>query len=140
MTDLETGSAGIWQVIPDFDHLTAYGKAVCPVCGSTSKTGDPVFRPQAPDDIDGYHDICADCIRQAADFLGWKSPDSYVSMREIASKEHEANIEFGAELVAAREALATVVRDNVRLQDVIDDLNSPVFETLDDVLEDEDSD
>lgn len=140
MTDLTTGSAGIWQVIPDFDHLTAYGKAVCSICGSTSKPGDPVFRPPVPDDVDGYHDICADCIRQAAHFLGFADPAAFDNLENAFNATREAYALQTEELASSREALATVVRDNVRLQDVIDDLNSPVFETIDDVLADEDAD
>lgn len=130
-------TAGLWQVIPDFDHLTAYGQYVCTVSGAPNPKGDVVFRPPHPDDVDGYHDVGADAIRQAADYLGWIAPEAYEALKEHAEREHEANIALGAELVEARDALATVTRENVRLQEVIEELNQPFELAFDDLSEEE---
>lgn len=137
---MSEATAGIWQVIPDYDHLTAYGQYVCSVSGSPSPKGDPVFRPPHPDDVDGFHDVGADAIRQAADYLGWISPDRYAVLEETANRLHDEAVALAKELAEAREVQATLVRENVRLQDIIEELNNPIFEDIDDLIAEEDSD
>lgn len=126
----------IWQTIPDYDHLSYKAQYKCSVCGSGMRKADTViFRPPTFDDIDGFPDVCESCIREAAQFLG---------IAETAGAEH-ANAtltkevaRISEELSASRDALATVTRENVRLQEVIEDLNAPIEEAYG--LMDEDDD
>lgn len=116
----------IWNQIEDFNHLSWEGRAVCANCGSTKQPDDEfVFRPAFLDEVNGFPDICANCIREAADALGIGETGDL----EVELDHTRQNIaDLLEELGAARDALATVTRDNVRLQDVIEDLNAPVEE------------
>lgn len=137
---LTVGSAGVWIVIPDYDHLTAYGQYRCTVSGETCPPGDVVFRPPMPDDIDGYHDVSANAIRQAAEYLGWVAPELYENLREINQHIQLDLARAVEQLQESRDALATVTRENVRLQDEIDALNEPVFADFEDILAAEEGD
>lgn len=126
----------IWNPIPDFNHLSYDGQANCAVCGSDkAKTDEFVFRPPTMDHVSGFFDICASCIGQGADDLGWLEPDRATAIAAAADKAHAEAIALADQLAAARDALATVTRENVRLQEAIDDLNSPVEVSFDEVDE-----
>lgn len=115
----------IWNRIPDFDHLSWDGAAKCFNCGSTKRpTEEGVFRPQNFDDISGFPDICEGCMTEAAAELG------LVASQDGALKEiqHELS-ELLEELRGSRDALATLTRENVRLQELIDDLSQD-FDTV----------
>jgi len=117
----------IWQTISDFDYLSYEGRAVCSICGSTCRKGQMVFRPPQPDDVSGFWDICENCIREAADHLGLGEvgplEKTAEDLRDVVATAHQ-------ELIGAHDALATITRENVRLQDVIEDLNLPLEESF----------
>ena len=128
----------IWQTADSYDHLSHQGQYKCAVCGSGARAADSViFRPPAPDDFDGFFDICESCIREAAQHLG---------IAETAGAEHANRsltkevAKVSADLSASRDALATVTRENVRLQDVLEELSAPIEEPYGLLDTDEDDD
>ena len=126
----------VWLRPPDFDHLSWEGRAVCSNCGSTKRrTEEAIFRPQTLDYFSGHPDLCEGCIGEAAEMIGLVA-DKSGALREV-QQEVSSLLE---ELRMSRDALATVTRENVRLQEVIDDLNEPFMEDLDAVIADEDAD
>lgn len=133
-----TKQSGVWQHLPDFDHLTWESRSVCSNCGSAKRrTESGIFRPNTLDDFSGFPDLCEGCVVEAADMLGLVSADNTGAL-QAAQQEVCDLLE---ELRAARDALATVTRENVRLQEVIDDLSKdPDFDDLDDYLAAEDED
>lgn len=125
-------STSIWMRPNDFDHLSYGGVAKCSVCGSTKRDHeDSVFRPPHPDDFSGFFDICEGCIREAAKTLGLA--ETAGAERVIEKLQREVS-DLSADLSGARDAQAALARENVRLQDVMDDLNAP-FEIPSDDME-----
>jgi cell division septum initiation protein DivIVA len=121
MSTFDPPQGSMWTLLHDFDHLTAFG-AQCVNCGSPKHADhDYVFRLQRMDEVDGFWDLCQNCIEEAAFLLGFTTPKaSKAQVREIKALEKE--IERLKEAAAgARSALAEVTRENVRLQDEIED-------------------
>lgn len=113
----------VWLRIPDFNELSWNGRAVCFTCGSTKRdTEEAVFRPQAMDDFSGFPDLCEGCIVEAASQIGMVESDVAVQAQEGNLRMRDALASVGEELTAARSALATVTRENVRLQDDIEEM------------------
>lgn len=115
----------IWIVIDDFDHNTE-GPALCTVCGSTSEQGHVVFRPPVIQDYSGFNDVCQKCIEQAAHVLGFASPEileAFKHKNEVDAAEIKLLKE---EARSSNEALAVVVRENVKLQDQIEAMTKDI--------------
>ena len=112
----------IFQTIPEYDHLSFAGQYKCAVCGSGRRKDEVIFRPPMPDDFDGFFDICSNCVREAADFLGIRET---ATIEAALDQSEEARVAAVLQAQEAREAMATVVRENVRLQDELEDLNAP---------------
>lgn len=126
----------IWMRPPDFDHLSYGGTAKCAVCGSTKRsTETAIFRPPNHDEFDGFFDICEGCIREAAQELGLA--ETAGAQRVIRKLEKEVS-DLSVDLSGARDAQQTLSRENVRLQDVIEDLNAPVVEYVEEYQEEGD--
>ncbi len=114
----------IWQRPNDFDHLSWDGTAKCFNCGSTKrKTEEAIFRPATFDDMSGFPDLCEGCVVEAAAVLGLVV-DNSVALKD-AQHEFAEVLEV---LRTTREALAAVTRENVRLQEVLDDFTMSVEE------------
>lgn len=126
----------IWNRIDDFNHLSWGGGARCFNCGSTKRTTETsVFRPQQMDEIEGYPDLCEGCMTEGAAALGLTDT---LALEEALLKAELGRVAMVLEVQSAHDALATLTRENVRLQDLIEDLNSPMeipteFEDDDDV-------
>ena len=127
----------IFQTIPDFNFQSHQGRAVCAVCGTISKPGQIVFRPPHADDFDGFFDICENCIREAADHLGLQE---VAPLQEAQAADTAAIVKLHEELSSAREALATVTRENVRLQDTLEELAQPIEVSYEELAEAEEFD
>ena len=126
----------IWTTLTDFDHLSWEGRAVCANCGSTKPKGDEfIYRPTTLDEVNGFPDICGNCIREAAADLGLIESNR-VDYTEFVTRTDFVLVQEEAE--HSREAMAHVVRDNVRLQDIIDDMNEIVDTRFPDDYEDND--
>ena len=127
----------IWQSPPnvtDFNFQSWNGQAQCAVCGGPARN-ERIFRPPHADDYEGFFDICSNCIREAADELG------LAETHIIEHQTEELQSTLGnllEELRGSRDALATVTRENVRLQDVIDTMNEPVETRFPDDFDGED--
>ena len=113
----------IWLRADDFDELSWEGTYACAVCGSIKRPDEErIFRPPTHDDFSGSFDICEGCIREGAKELG---------LAETAGAQHVINkltkevSRISDELSSARDSQASLARENVRLQEVIDDLNAP---------------
>ena len=125
----------IWMKVEDFNFQSWDGQSICAVCGSPKKKHHiHVFRPPHPDDVSGFFDICEDCMRQAADELGLGETTGLTRSVEVALKDLAKAQE---EKVQLQEALATVTRMNVTLQDEIDELNAPMEVPFEDEDDDE---
>jgi len=115
----------IWQSPPnpdDFNFQSWGGNSACSVCGGPSRD-ERVFRPPSADDFEGFFDICTGCMTEAADELGMVvigdvDLSQFVSIADFTTAQ--------SELLMSRDAVMTLTRENVRLQDVIAALEEPV--------------
>lgn len=110
----------IWIKLPDYDHLSYQGQYSCSVCGS-SETPKPIFRPPTFDEFDGFTDVCPNCIRDAAAELGMVEPKALRSAQEVAGLFSAELSDLQEQLQQARDAQASLARENVRLQDLLDE-------------------
>ena len=117
-------SGTIWFILPDFDHLTK-GGARCTVCGGVKQPHHiGVFRPPTIDEIDGFSDICEDCMHQAANVLGYSEPNRRAEL-EMRIEELESLVQVTeGKYEGARSAQMSLARENVVLQDIIEDLEA----------------
>lgn len=112
----------IWLTLTDYDHLSYQGRYVCAVCGSGKRDADTViFRPPHFDDFDGAFDVCESCIREAAQHLGIAETAGFEHVNRKLEKEVAR---VSGDLAASRDALATVTRENVRLQDALEEFTA----------------
>jgi hypothetical protein len=111
----------VWQIIDDFDHLTAYG-ARCTNCGNIKQDHHVgVFRPQNMDEVDGFHDLCEDCVANAAFALGFTPEEDYLrTVEELATLKEEHEL-LRTKYEGARSAQMTLARENVALQDLLEE-------------------
>lgn len=135
---LSAGQAGVWILIPDYDHLSYEGRYSCAVCGA-SETPKPVFRPPVMIDMDGFFDICPDCIGQAAHQLGFVTEAANGVLMDQIDQVTDQYGEALVDLASSREAQASLARENVRLQDQIEELEQ-AFEVPDGFIIDDDYD
>lgn len=109
-----------WLHLDDFDYGSWDGKAACAVCGSIKRQSETrIFRPPVTDDVSGSFDICEGCIREGASQLGLA--ETAGADRVIRKLEKEVQ-RLSDDLSGMRDALATMTRENVRLQDTLDEL------------------
>lgn len=112
----------IWNVLPTFDHLSWGGQYACAVCGSGDRPSvEKIFRPPVVDDFDGSFDVCEHCIREAARELGISETAGFEHANETLTKQV---VKLQEELEQARDAQASLARENVRLQDIIEEHNT----------------
>ena len=100
----------------DFDHNTAYG-ARCTCCGNIKqRRHKSVFRPTVMDDVDGFHDICEDCVSQAADELGFTNP-TFSKSQSTRIKNLQADLtEAQSMYIESQETIRNLCRENTTLQ------------------------
>jgi len=110
----------------DFDHNTAYG-ARCTVCGNIRQARHKgVFRPQVMDDFDGFHDICEDCVTQAASELGHVQPKVAKSMTTKATNLRNELAEAQSLYIESQNTIRTLCKENANLQELVNNLAKPV--------------
>ena len=108
----------MFALMNDFDDQTR-GGARCNACGSIKQDGDPgVFRGEMID-MEGFYDVCCNCVRQAGSEIGMVAEDRYQLTRSryekqiqnlqvVADRVHELEercrmlSEMNAELVVAQ--------------------------------------
>tara|TARA_R100000458_G_C8247127_1_gene224824 strand:- start:736 stop:1107 length:372 start_codon:yes stop_codon:yes gene_type:complete len=106
----------------DFDHNTAYG-ARCTACGNIKlKNHQGVFRPSVMDDVDGFHDICQECIAQAAHELGFIQPRVAKSLKTRIANLNSDLSEAQSMYINSQETIRSLCRENSNLQDELQNL------------------
>ncbi len=119
----------VWQRIEDFNHLSLNGIPKCFNCGGIKRKSEEfVYRPQAMDDFSGFPDLCEGCIVEAAALIGMIESDVAVQAHNEQKALDLVVSELLDESAEQRAALSAVTRENVRLQDVIDDYQVAVSE------------
>lgn len=106
----------------DFDHNTAYG-ARCTCCGNIKQSRhENVFRPTVMDDVDGFHDVCVDCIGQAASELGYIQPKVSKGLHTRISNLQAQLNEAQTMYIDSQETIRTLCRENTNLQNELQNL------------------
>jgi hypothetical protein len=113
----------------DFDHNTAYG-ARCTCCGNIKQQRHKsVFRPDIMDDFDGFHDVCEDCISQAADELDFTTPQFSKSQGTRIKNLQTDLSEAQSMYIESQETIRNLCREVSNLQEELANLTN-AFETV----------
>ena len=106
----------------DFDHNTAYG-ARCTSCGNIKlKLHQGVFRPTIMDDVDGFHDICQDCVSEAAHDLGYIKPRVAKGLNTRIANLNSDLSEAQSLYIESQETIRNLCRSHANLQDELSNL------------------
>ena len=85
-----------------------------------------IFRMQTMDEVDGFWDLCQDCVEGAAFHLGFTDPEVVPGLEHQLEEFKAMYFELEGKYEGARSAQMSLARENVLLQDEIEELTAPV--------------
>ncbi len=112
--------------VDDFDQMTWEGVEQCTVCNTRKlPEHDGVFRHPMEVGTVGSPDICQRCVTEAAESIGWVDAEKSKAQAELLDATLASLAELQEKRLQDLDAIASLTRLNVNLQEQIDDLNAP---------------